>query len=239
MGNAYFQFKRFKILQDKCAMKVGTDGVLLGAWTPVERAQTILDVGSGTGLLSLMLAQRAPEAMITGVELDSDACAQSRENIQRSPWNSRIEVLEADFRQFSQQSRQNFDLIVSNPPYFIDSQHSGDESRSLARHTSRLSYAEFIEGVLRLLTPEGLLSVILPALNYPFFSKLATNKGLFNTNRLLIYPTPHKPVSRILSVWDLKGECEKKEEKMVLEIKGRHNYSAEYLSLTHDFYLKS
>lgn len=148
-------------------------------------------------------------------------------------------MVESDFRPFSQQSHRRFDLIVSNPPYFIDSKPAAVASRSVARHTSHLSYTDLIEGVLRLLAVEGQFSVILPAQNHLLFSQLALDRGLFEGSRLLIHPTPHKPVSRILSVWDLKGYRETKEEKMVLEVKGRHHYSAEYLSLTRDFYLKA
>ena len=219
-------------------MKVGTDGVLLGSWTPVEGAITILDVGSGTGLLSLMLAQREPEAKITGVEIDKDAWMQSLDNILQSPWNERLQMVNADFRQFSLDTERAYDLIVSNPPYFIDSKKAPDAARSVARHSAFLNYRTLVEGALRLLKPDGKLSIILPAQNYQHFSELALTKGLFEIRRLLIYPTPHKAVSRILSVWDRRGNCSCKEEKMVLEVRGRHDYSAAYLSLTRDFYLR-
>jgi tRNA1Val (adenine37-N6)-methyltransferase len=237
MANAYFLFKQFSIFQDKCAMKVGTDGVLLGAWAPVEGVQSILDVGSGTGLLALMLAQRAPEAKITAVEIDQGACLQSIDNIGKSPWGNRIQVVNEDFRHFSMVDNRSFDLIVSNPPYFVNSKSAANAARNVARHTILLSYHEFIEGALRLLKPDGLLSLILPAQSYPVFSKEALNTGLFEIRRMLIFPTPQKTESRILSVWSqLKnGSCI--EEQMVLELNGRHKYSSEYLSLTKDFYL--
>lgn len=238
MANAYFQFKHFRIIQDKCAMKVGTDGVLLGAWTPIEGAQSILDVGSGTGLLGLMLAQRAPEAEITAVELDQDACLQSLENVQQSPWANRVEVINVDFRLFSSVDKRRYDLIVSNPPYFVNSQRSSVEARTVARHTTLLSYYELIEGVMRLLKPEGRCSIILPAGNYQLFSGLAMTAGLFEIRRMLVNPTPQKPVSRILSVWSRLETDSHAEERMVLEVKGRHDYSADYRKLTRDFYLQ-
>jgi tRNA1Val (adenine37-N6)-methyltransferase len=239
MANVFFQFKHFRIIQDKCAMKVGTDGVLLGAWAPVEGVQSILDVGSGTGLLGLMLAQRAPEAAITAVEIDQDACLQSLENMQQSPWANRMEVVLGDFRRFARVDNRRYDLIVSNPPYFVGAQPSSIEARNVARHTTQLSYMELIRGVLQLLNPQGRFSLILPAENYQLFSNQALTAGLFEIRRMMVYPTPQKPVSRILSVWDQQGThcCEK--DKMVLEVKGRHDYSAEYLSLTRDFYLKA
>jgi tRNA1Val (adenine37-N6)-methyltransferase len=209
----------------------------MGAGAPVEGAKTILDVGSGTGLIALMLAQRAPEAAITGVEIDHDAWLQSQQNMDQSPWAGRMEMVENDFRLFSQEENRRFDLIVANPPYFINSKLSPEVARSVARHTSLLNYAELIYGALRLLKPDGKLSIILPAQNYNHFSARASDEGLFEVRRLMIYPTPQKPVSRILSVWDLKGEFGLKEEKMVLEVNGRHDFSKEYLSLTSDFYL--
>ncbi len=239
MANAYFQFKRFTVFQDRCAMKVGTDGVLLGAWTPVETSHSILDVGSGTGLLALMLAQRAPAAEITGVEIDQEAWLQSKENVHQSPWADRIQMVNEDFRPFSRAGKRHYDLIVSNPPYFMNSKPSSTEARSVARHTSMLSYGELLEGVLRLLKPAGRFSIILPAQNHPIFSDQAVNVGLFEIRRMLVYPTPQKPVTRILSVWSQQETDGCNEEKMVLEVTGRHDYSAAYLSLTRDFYLKA
>lgn len=218
-------------------MKVGTDGVLLGAWTPVNGAQTILDVGSGTGLIALMLAQRAPEAEITGIEIDPEASLQSRQNVQQSPWHDRMQVVHADFRRFVPGNKCRYDLIVSNPPFFMDSKAAPDHARNVARHTTLLAYSELIEGVLRLLQPEGQFSIILPAQNFQVFSELASSAGLFEIRRLLVYPTPQKPVARILSVWDQQGKGSCEVEKMVIEVKGRHDYSAEYMSLTRDFYL--
>ncbi len=220
-------------------MKVGTDGVLLGAWTPVDRAHHILDVGSGTGLLALMLAQRAPIAEITGIEIDQDAWLQSKENVLQSPWTDRIQMVQADFRQFSLAGKGRYDLIVSNPPYFVDSKPSPVDARNVARHTSMLSYSELIAGVRRLLLPVGQFSIILPAQNHQIFSDLAMAGGLFEIRRMLVFPTPQKPVSRILSVWCQQKTDGCKEERMVLEVKRRHDYSSEYLSLTRDFYLKA
>lgn len=239
MPNAWFQFKQFKIVQDKCAMKVGTDGVLLGAWAPVHGVESILDVGSGTGLIALMLAQRVPDASITAVEIDKMACLQSMENIHQSPWSDRMEVVHDDFKQFSRRDMAPFDLIVSNPPYFVDSKPSFVEARNMARHTIHLNHKELVEGAVRLLKPRGQLAIVLPTENYQLFSDLALRSGLFELRRLNVYPTPQKPASRILSLWSryLAHPCEM--EEMVLEENGRHKYSAEYLALTRDFYLKS
>ncbi len=138
MSNPYFTFKQFTIWHDKCAMKVGTDGVLLGAWAPVENCKRILDVGTGTGLIAIQLAQRAPQANITAVEIDKIAANQASDNVRNSPWANRIEVICADFRHYTPNER--FDMIVSNPPYFINSLKCGNEQRNTARHTDELNY---------------------------------------------------------------------------------------------------
>ena len=133
MSNPYFQFKQFTVWHDKCAMKVGTDGVLLGAWASVQNAHKILDVGTGTGLVALMLAQRSlPDADIIALEIDEAAAGQARENVTRSPWKERVEVVQTDFRDY--QSSDKFDVIVSNPPYFVDSLECPDQQRNAARH---------------------------------------------------------------------------------------------------------
>jgi len=237
MANPYFKFKKFIIFQDNCAMKVGTDGVLLGSWTPIYDAETILDIGSGTGLISLMLAQRSYKAKVLGVELDTNAYIQSLDNIKLSPWSDRVNVVNTDFRDYSTEGGL-YDLIVSNPPYFINSKLAPDNTRSIARHTSFLSYTELIDGVLRNLKPSGYFSIILPAQNFEYFSLKAKLKGLFEIQRLMVYPTPYKAVSRILSLWTRQEIETVKQQSLILEIGGRHNYSPEYLSLTKEFYLK-
>ena len=141
MSNPYFQFKQFTVWHDKCAMKVGTDGVLLGAWASVQNAHKILDVGTGTGLVALMLAQRSlPDADIIALEIDGAAAGQARENVTRSPWKERVEVVQTDFRDY--QSSDKFDVIVSNPPYFVDSLECPDQQRNAARHNGSLTYEE-------------------------------------------------------------------------------------------------
>lgn len=138
MPKSSFKFKQFTIFHDKCAMKVGTDGVLLGAWAPADKAKRILDVGTGTGLIALQLAQRNPHARITAIEIDAAAAGQATENVSHSPWADRVEVICHDFRDYQPENR--FDLIVSNPPYFIDALKCPDEQRCTARHAGNLNY---------------------------------------------------------------------------------------------------
>lgn len=161
MSNPYFQFKQFTVRHDKCAMKVGTDGVLLGAWAPVQNAKYILDVGAGSGLISLQLAQRNPWASITSIEIDPAAAAQAKENIQSSPWSDRMEVICSDFRDYHAENK--FDLIVSNPPYFVDALKCPDNQRCMARHTSELNYELLFGHSTHLLSEQGIISVIIPS----------------------------------------------------------------------------
>ena len=165
MSNPYFQFKQFTVWHDQCAMKVGTDGVLLGAWASVERARRILDIGTGTGLVALMLAQRSLlDAKIVALEIDEAAAGQARENVARSPWQERIEVVQADFKKY--RSSDKFDVIVSNPPYFVDSLECPDRQRAAARHNDSLTYEELLEGVNRLLAADGLFKRTLIAFSF-------------------------------------------------------------------------
>ena len=159
MSNSYFKFKKFTIWHDKCAMKVGTDGVLLGAWVNVDNATKILDIGTGTGVVALMLAQRS-DAEIIGIEIDSDAAEQASCNANESSWRNRIKIINQDFIHYN--SKELFDVIVSNPPYFKNSIKSNDDKRNLARHVSSLNYQMLVEKAASLLLPTGSFSIIVP-----------------------------------------------------------------------------
>ncbi|NDV82632.1 tRNA1(Val) (adenine(37)-N6)-methyltransferase [Bacteroides sp. 51] len=228
-----FRFKQFTIQHDRCAMKVGTDGVLLGAWSDVAQTSRILDVGTGTGLVALMIAQRS-QARIVALEMDKDAISQAEENIENSPWKDRIEVIEQDFTTFV--SEEKFDLIVSNPPYFVDSLECPGKQRTMARHNNSLRYDELLEGVARLLTDGGRFCVIIPTDVSESLKTQAAVLGLFVHKQLSVITTPGKPPKRTLIefVPDPEVTCDRKE--LLLEIE-RHQYSPEYIALTQDFYL--
>ena len=166
-----FHFKRFSVDDALCAMKVGTDGVLLGAWADVEGAKHILDMGTGSGLIALMVAQRNEEAHIEAIDIDEGAVLQARKNIDASPWRGRIEVVLSDANSYT--SSQRFDHIVSNPPFFTTTLLSPDERRAMARHCSTLSYDDIITTAERLLVPEGRLSLILPTSEAAQFRRVA------------------------------------------------------------------
>ena len=236
MANSWFQFKQFKVEQGKTAMKVGTDGVLLGAWTSVGDAASILDVGTGTGLIALMLAQRTTSAHITAIDIDGKAVEQATDNATQSPWSSRIEVAAADFNHFRVGESSLFDLIVSNPPYFKQSLKPPTKSRSLARHDHMLSHDDLIEHSIRLLKNNGRLCVILPYVEGSVFIALAAAKGLFCTRKTNVYATPNAEVKRLLLEFS-KVQAKMMEDNLVIEEGGRHAYSKEYLELTRAFYL--
>lgn len=159
MSNIYFKFKQFTVYQDRCAMKVGTDGTLLGAWTDVTKSRTILDIGTGTGLIALMLAQRSLTTQITAIDIDIDSVMQAESNVALSPWCDRVKVFCSSLQDFN---GSGYDTIVSNPPYFVNSLKCPNGHRTLARHTASLSYKDLFDGVTRMLSDDGEFSVIIP-----------------------------------------------------------------------------
>lgn len=193
MSSSSFKFKQFEIHQDRCAMKVGTDGVLLGAWA--EGGQRILDIGCGTGLIALMMAQRFEDSEITGIEIDREACLQAKENITASPFISQIKIFHSALQNFQSNC---FDCIVSNPPFFENSLSSPDPKRDIARHSTSLPFSALFEGVDRLLTDKGVFSAVIPVEAEEGFSSEAYLKGLRPHRRTLIKTTPRKQPKRLL-----------------------------------------
>lgn len=177
MGNSWFQFQQFRINQDRTAMKISTDAVLLGALAKKDDPAQILDIGTGTGVISLMLAQRYSNAKVLGIEIDLDAAEQAKENAEASVFSHRVEILQMPIQTFK--TSQKFDLIVSNPPYFPDHLKSTDQKRNQALHTDQLSFEELLEKVKELLDQRGTFWVILPPRQMQDFVILAEMKGLF------------------------------------------------------------
>ena len=235
MSNNYFRFKQFLIQQDRCAMKVGTDGVLLGAWVKIEGAKSILDIGTGSGLIALMLAQRS-DCVIHGIEIEKNAAQQANENAAKSPWRNRISIFNQSLQDF-RSTTNRYDLIVSNPPYFERSMLAPDQNRSVARHNHFLTQQELLDGVKKLLRPHGRLALILPFEGYRGFRELALSSGFFEIRNMSVKPTPEKPANRVLGEFaDIPGRTDPSE--IVIEKYGRHGYSEEYIDLTKYFYLK-
>ncbi len=234
MSTPFFHFKKFTVRHDRCAMKIGTDGVLLGAWSAVANRQRILDVGTGTGLIALMMAQRNPTARITALEIDPDASLQARENVSASPWADRVTVQQNDFKTYT--TEKKFDLIVSNPPFFTHSLTGPDHKRNLARHTGELTYADLLQRSADLLEQTGELDIIFPAAEENSIKEQAMSLGLFPNRQLSICPTPGSAVKRVLLGLSFSGK-EYIPEEMIIET-ARHRYSEAYISLTKEFYLK-
>jgi tRNA1Val (adenine37-N6)-methyltransferase len=234
MSNNYFQFKQFTIQQDRCAMKVGTDGVLLGAWVDHKNANNILDIGTGTGLIALMLAQRS-SALIDAVEIDPVAAEQALSNVKNSPWENRISVFPSSIQEYTLNSANRYDLIVTNPPYFINSLPAPDQQRNQARHGFSLSIPEIIACVSKLLTPDGKLAIILPVDIYPYLTETSYAFKLFPIKETAIIPSPGKKAIRKLAEF-ARTQSKKITSELVIEQSVRHKYSEEYINLTRDFY---
>ncbi len=236
MANQSFAFKQFKINQDKCAMKVGTDAVLLGAWVNTANAKHILDIGTGTGIIALMLAQKSG-AKIDAIDIDQNAFIQAQENVNNCLWKDRILIHNTALQKFSDEEREyKYDLIVSNPPYFVDSSKAIEESRTNARHTDQLPYNDLLNGVLNLLSPTGKFYVILPTKESELFRDLALENKLFLTKVMRVITRTDKPEKR----WLMRFEFTQRsfsESSITIEKDERHSYTDEYKELTKDYYL--
>ena len=231
-----FRFNQFEIWQDLCAMKVGTDGVLLGAWA--KGGKRILDIGCGTGIITLMLAQRYPDAQITAIDIVDDCCRQTRQNADNSPWGERISTVNKSLQDFVSDYEElpKFDAIVSNPPFFVDSLKNPDSFRRLARHSDSLPFSVLARGVSKLLADDGVFSVILPEECFKQFAEEAWFSGLYLVEDLRLKPKGTKPVKRPLMMFGKdKNAVPVIETKLLQNADGTK--SEWYKKITDDFYL--
>lgn len=237
MPNNWFQFKQFMIEQEHAAMKVGTDGVLLGAWTSLPQpGGRVLDIGTGTGLIALMLAQRVADIFVDALEIDPSSAVQARENFQNSPWKESLKCIPSSFQDYASQCRTNYDLIICNPPFFTDSSKTPSTEKNLARHDDSLSLEEIFRGSLPLLKGSAILSLILPAEKEALVLDLASEHQMHSRRITRVIPAPGKTAKRILlEISPSRGTCE--EDELVIENGKRHDYSDEYKKLTGEFYL--
>ena len=243
MANHIFQFKQFTIDQSLCAMKVGTDGVTLGAVADVEKARRVLDIGCGTGLLCLMTAQRNGTAEIVGIDIDEDAVRGATQNCESSKWAGRISIVGKSLQEFVEAAPSAFDKIITNPPYFEDSLKAPKASRTLARHTDSLPFSELASSASTLLSDDGSLSIILPTDAHEKFEKIAEEYGLYLRKKTLVYPKPGAEVKRVVGefVKIKNDECKMQNveiETLTVETEIRHQYTDDYIRLTKEFYLK-
>ena len=232
-----FQFKQFIIQQNKTAMKVGTDGVLLGSWAKVSsKAERILDIGTGTGLIALMMAQRSTAKVIDAVELNERAYHQAKENFKASNWSERLSCFHSSFQIFSNEMEGNYDLIVSNPPFYIATQRTALEDRDMARHSDHLRFGELLIGVAKLLNKKGSCAFIIPFSEQDDFIALAEKNGVFPFQITHVKGNNESPIRRSLLQFSfVKDEILTKE--LVIE-NSRHIYTKDYIELVKDFYLK-
>lgn len=232
-----FKFKKFNIQQDQCTMKVGTDGVLLGAWANVENAKSVLDIGTGTGVIAIMLAQRTEEAKVVGVEIDMVACKQAQQNMDASPYANRVRAELSPIQDFAKLSREDFDLIVSNPPFFSGGTFSQNQDRNSVRHTVKLSHGDLLMAVQKLLSKNGKFCLILPYLEGLRLEEMAKSYNLFCTKMTEVKSKKEKSVERLLLQFE-RTEKPVEIDQIVIQKEKRNDWTEEYIALTGDFYLK-
>jgi len=235
--NKPFQFKEFTVHQDRCAMKIGTDGVLLGAWTSLDHNPfSILDIGSGTGVLSLMMAQRSHAENIDALEIDADAYEQCSENFENSAWADRLFCYHASLLEFIEEIEDEFDLIICNPPFYSEDYKTDNEARDLARFNDAMPFEHLIFAAVNLLSENGLLSVILPYKEEAHFINLASKVGLFPKRLRRVKGNPNSEIKRSLLEFSFQQQDHEISE-LIIET-ARHQYTDDYINLTKDFYLK-
>lgn len=234
MANNHFSFKQFTINQESCSFKVGTDGVLLGAYADISSAKKILDIGTGTGLITLMLAQRC-RAMITAIEPEHGSFVQACQNIERSIWNDRVKAENKSLQNFFP-GDDKFDLIVTNPPYFSDSLKNPDPVKASTRHNYQLGNDELLTGVRRLISDEGKFQIILPFAEANVFIAEAQSYGFYCNDVLKIKPLPTSEIRRMILKFTNKRQ-QVREKFLTIESGKRHSFTDDYISLTKDFYL--
>ncbi len=249
-----FKFKQFAVVQDQCAQKIGTDAVLLGAWVnPIDKPYSILDIGTGTGVIALMMAQRFSSAQVDAMEIDDAAFEQATSNFENSPFADRLHCYHASFQEFYEEVEERYNLIVSNPPYFDGNLKRDDQiidiKRQQARFDDALPFEELVYGVYKLLETDGTFACIIPSDREIEFLKITTHFQLFATRRTYVKGTESSPVKRVLMEFRFRESGNEQEPETKIEVadrtisyltieNSRHDYTDAYINLTKDFYLK-
>lgn len=233
-----FQFKQFSIQQDRCAMKVGTDSVLLGAWCPIENNPfSVLDIGAGTGILSLMIAQRSHAEQIDALEIDEDAYEQCVENFENSPWGDRLFCFHAGLDEFVEEPEDEYDLIISNPPFYAEDYKTENSQRDLARFQEAMPFEDLIEAADLLLSENGIFAVIIPYKEEEKFIDLCAKVELYPIKVTRVKGTSTTEIKRSLLAFKRYELSTLTADELIIEI-NRHEYTDDYINLTRDFYLK-
>ena len=237
MSNAPFKFKQFTVQQNKTAMKVGTDGVLLGAWAQIQpESFSVLDVGSGTGLIALMVAQKSNAEVIDAVELNNEAYIQTVENFEQSDWGDRLFCYHASFEEFFEEIEDEYDFIISNPPFYTSTFKELSDDRAMARHTESLPYTTLLKGVSKLLSKNGSCAFIIPFAEEENFIAIAAKFNLFVNRITRVKGTEKSVVKRSLLQFSYIENTSETNE-LIIEIE-RHVYTNDYKALVQDYYLK-
>ncbi len=237
MANDFFYFKKFKIKQDKCSMKVGTDAVLLGAWVDPKKSSKILDIGTGTGIIALMLAQKST-AQITAIEINKESAEQARENVNESDYFNQITIQHHSIQKYSSLHEDKFDIIITNPPYYINAYKSEDKNRVIARHTDSLPFLDLLNCIKKLLCPKGKFYLILPLNEACIFKKMAEINGLYLTKLLRVKTkSESQEEKRHLMKFEYKNK-KLIESTLIIEEKTSRNYTNQYKNFTKEYYLK-
>jgi len=218
-------------------MKVGTDGVLLGAWANVSGRKRVLDIGTGSGVIAIMLGQRTPKAIVEGVEIDEVSAAQAAENMQAAPWANRLKLHQSSIQDFARQAPEPYDLIVSNPPFFTGGTFSDSDNRSNVRHTVKLPHGDLLSAVRDLLTEKGRFALILPFIEGLRFQEMAATYHLYCTHCTEVKPKADKPVERLLLNFERKEPAKIKQDELIIQKEKRNDWTDQYTALTKDFYL--
>jgi tRNA1Val (adenine37-N6)-methyltransferase len=233
-----FKFKQFSVEQDRCAMKIGTDGVLLGAWAPIENNPfSVLDIGTGTGIIALMLSQRSYAQQIDALEIDEDAYEQAVDNFENSPWSDRLFCFHAGLDEFVEEPEEEYDLIVSNPPFYTDDYKTENEQRDLARFADAMPFEDLVEAADLLLSENGVFAVIIPFKEEDNFIALAKEYELYPIKITRVKGTPITEIKRSLLAFSRNETATVLTNELIIET-ARHVYTPEYIELTKDFYLK-
>ncbi len=230
-----FHFRQFSMHHHQSTMKIGTDAVLLGIWADVSPAQRVLDVGTGSGIVALLLASRTKTAWIDAVEIDRSSCIEAGQNFTASPFSDRLQIIHNDFIRFSKQAQTKYDLIISNPPFFIDDLISENRQKTLARHAQSLPYEQLLEGVVKLLNKKGNFSLVLPYILSRRFLKWAREKDLYLQREMLIFPKPCLSPNRVNLQLGFEEKAVKREKFIIRNEEG--HFTKEYLNRVDDYYL--